>query len=57
MLSLPSHIAPLSGLFLYVFQGDLHLKPELSMFCAVSQNDQQFFENNSINRKQIVWGT
>ena len=28
------------------FKGVLHLLPKISMFCALSQNDQQFFLKN-----------
>ena len=30
----------------------LHLKPLLSMFCALSQNYQHFFENRKTNKQK-----
>ena len=33
--------------------GELHLKPKLSMFCALSQNYQQCMKNNVSVLKQI----
>ena len=36
------------------FKGVLHLLPKISMFCALSQNNQQLFENNVCILKRIV---
>ena len=29
---------------MFIFKGVLHLLPKISMFCALSQNNQQLFE-------------
>ena len=38
--------------------GGVHPKPTISMFCALSQKDQEFWWKNYVSiLKQIVWET
>ena len=42
----------------FFFKGVLHLLPKISMFCALSQNNQQLFEKiDYASYKKIVQGT
>ena len=44
------HVCKINGLMnvstlsMFIFKGVLHLLPKISMFCALSQNNQQLFE-------------
>ena len=44
-------------LFVIIVQGVLHLLPKISMFCALSQNNQQLFEKQIMRLIKNVQGT